>query len=143
VQSVHEASRWASLERLPTLDDFERWQGQPWASPFVLLDGDDVVGYGEIWDDSEEDREQDEAELARLVIDPARRGRGLGRALTRALADEARQRGFAEVWLRVVPDNVAARRAYEAAGFVRATPEEEAEFNAGQPRVYVWMRDAA
>ena len=88
-----------------------------------------------------EDRDLDEAELARLVVAPASRGRGHGRALTRALADEAWRRGFAEVWLRVVPENAAARRAYLAAGFVRATPEQEAEFNTGQPRRYAWMRD--
>jgi RimJ/RimL family protein N-acetyltransferase len=41
-----------------------------------------------------------------------------------------------------VPENAAARRAYEAAGFRRATPDEEASFNAGQPRAYVWMRDS-
>lgn len=104
-----------------------------------MLDGGRLVGYGELW----EDRDLDEAELARLVIAPAVRGVGHGRALTRALADEAHRRGFAEVWLRVVPENDAARRAYEAAGFARATAEEEAEFNAGQPRSYVWMRDAS
>jgi len=32
-------------------------------------------------------------------------------------------------------------RAYAAAGFARATPEEEAVFNTGQRRLYVWMRD--
>jgi ribosomal protein S18 acetylase RimI-like enzyme len=95
------------------------------------------VGYGELW----EDRALDEAELARLVIAPGDRGRGHGRALTRALAVEARRRGFGEVWLRVRPENAPARRAYEAAGFGRATPEQEAEFNADQPHVYVWMRD--
>jgi ribosomal protein S18 acetylase RimI-like enzyme len=142
VRSVDEASRWASLDHLPTLEDLERWHRQPYATPFVLVSGTTVVGYGEVWDDGEEDRKEDEAELARLVIDPSRRGRGLGRALTRALADEAWRRGVAEVWLRVVEDNLAARRAYEAAGFVRATPEQETEFNAGQPRSYVWMRDA-
>jgi ribosomal protein S18 acetylase RimI-like enzyme len=77
-----------------------------------------------------------------LVIEPSRRSRGLGRALTRALADEAWRRGVAEVWLRVFEENAPARRAYEAAGFRRATPDEEAAFNAGQRRVYVWMRDA-
>ena len=96
-----------------------------------------LVGYGEIW----EDREENEAELARLVVAPDLRGRGHGRALTRALADEAHRRGFDDVWLRVVPENAAAIRAYEAAGFSRATPEEEARFNVGQRRVYVWMRD--
>jgi ribosomal protein S18 acetylase RimI-like enzyme len=107
--------------------------------PFVWFEGDAPIGYAEIW----EDREEDEAELARIVIAPAARGRGEGRRLTRALADEARRRGFAEVWLRVVPDNVAAIRAYGAAGFTRATAEQELEFNVGQPKVYVWMRDSA
>jgi ribosomal protein S18 acetylase RimI-like enzyme len=141
VQSIEEATRWASLDHLPTLEDLERWHAQPYATPFVLVEGEDAVGYGEVWDDGEEDRAVDEAELARLVVKPAERGRGLGRALTRALADEAWRLGVAEVWLRVVEDNMPARRAYEAAGFVRATPEEEAAFNAGQRRVYAWMRD--
>ena len=143
VRSVEEASRWASLDHLPTLDDLQRWHSQAYATPYVLVSGTTVVGYGEVWDDGADEREQDEAELARLVVHPAHRGRGFGRALTRALADEAWRRGVAEVWLRVVEDNTPARRAYEAAGFVRATPEEEDAFNADQRRVYVWMRDSA
>jgi RimJ/RimL family protein N-acetyltransferase len=46
------------------------------------------------------------------------------------------------VWLRVVPQNAAAIACYAAAGFVRATVEEEVEFNEGQPRAYEWMRFA-
>ena len=106
--------------------------------PFSFVEGGRLVGYGELW----EDRDLEEAELARLVIAPAFRGKGHGRALTRALADEAHRRGFAEIWLRVVPENAVARRAYEAAGFARATADQEAEFNVGQRRSYVWMRDA-
>lgn len=106
--------------------------------PFSLIDGDRVLAYGELW----EDPEAQEAELARLVVAPPSRGRGVGRALARALAAEAHRRGFTEVWLRVAPANVAARRAYEAAGFARATTEQEADFNRGQPRAYVWMRDS-
>ena len=105
----------------------------------MWLEGDTVVGYGEVWEDPEED----EAELARLLVAPELRGRRHGRALTRALAGEAHRRGFDAVWLRVVPDNRVARRAYDAAGFVRATPEQEAAFNVNQPRVYVWMRNVA
>jgi ribosomal protein S18 acetylase RimI-like enzyme len=74
-------------------------------------------------------------------VSPAHRNLGHGRALTRALAQEAHRRGFDAVWLRVVPQNAAARRAYDAAGFERATPEQEASFNIGQRRAYVWMRD--
>jgi ribosomal protein S18 acetylase RimI-like enzyme len=107
--------------------------------PFAFVEGSELVGYGELW----EDRDLDEAELARLIVAPALRGRGHGRALTRALADEAHRRGFADVWLRVVPENDAARRGYEAAGFARAAADQEAELNVGQPRTYVWMRDAS
>jgi ribosomal protein S18 acetylase RimI-like enzyme len=96
-----------------------------------------AVAYGELW----EDREADEAELARLVVEPGERRRGVGRALARALADEARARGFDAVWLRVVPSNVAALAAYAAAGFERATPAQEAEFNLDQRVTYLWLRD--
>jgi len=137
VTSIDEASSWAALDRLPTAGDFERWHAEPDVVAFVWLEAERVVGYGEIW----QDRDLDEAELARLVVAPDDRGRGVGRSLTRALADEARRSGFGAVWLRVRGANSRARRAYEAAGFGRATPEQEAEFNAGQPHVYVWMRD--
>jgi len=124
---------------LPALDDLARWHATPDVVPFSLLAEGRLVGYGELW----LDRVEDEAELARLVIAPVQRRHGYGRALTRLLADEAHGLGLAEVWLRVVPENAIARRAYEAAGFVRATPEQEAAFNAGQPRPYVWMRDSS
>jgi ribosomal protein S18 acetylase RimI-like enzyme len=138
VRGVDEASAWAALDHVPTLDDLARWHADSEVIPFAFVDGTRVVGYGEIW----EDHEESEAELARLVVAPASRGQGHGRSLTRALADEAHRRGFADVWLRVVPDNAPARRAYEAAGFQRATPAEEAAFNTGQHRDYAWMRDS-
>jgi ribosomal protein S18 acetylase RimI-like enzyme len=127
------------MDALPDAATFARWHAEPDVVPFGLRDGDDrLVAYGELW----EDRDADEAELARLVVDPAIRGQRIGQALTRALADEARRRGFGSVWLRVVPDNAPALAAYAAAGFVRATDAEAAEFNTGQPVTYVWLRDA-
>ncbi|WP_225831019.1 GNAT family N-acetyltransferase [Streptomyces sp. NK08204] len=45
------------------------------------------------------------------------RGRGLGRALIRAAADEARRRGARRLTLRVLGHNTPARRLYEAEGF--------------------------
>jgi ribosomal protein S18 acetylase RimI-like enzyme len=101
----------------------------------LVVDGS-IVGYGEVWEDPDED----EAELARLIIDPARRGHGLGRVMVRAFLAEARRCGWADVWLRVTPDNEPALRCYAAVGFTRATLEEEAEFNVGQPEAFVWMR---
>jgi ribosomal protein S18 acetylase RimI-like enzyme len=137
VRTVEEADRWASaggrsLE--PAL--LREWHADADVRPYVCFEGDEAVGYGEVW----EDRAADEAELARILVDPARRGQGVGRRLTALLGEQAREAGFAEVWLRVVPDNEPAVAAYRAAGFVRTSSEQEASFNEGQPCAYVWMR---
>jgi ribosomal protein S18 acetylase RimI-like enzyme len=137
IGSPEEADRWASAGRrelVPGL--FAEWHADPDVRPYVALEGDQPVGYGEVW----HDRAEDEAELARIVVDSARRGAGIGRALTSALAERARAAGFADVWLRVVPGNEPALRAYAAAGFARASEDEEAAFNQDQPLAYVWMR---
>ena len=52
-----------------------------------------------------------------LAVDPARQGRGVGRALIDAALDEARTRGARKVSLRVLAPNARARRLYEACGF--------------------------
>ena len=137
VRSDEEAGLWASLDAAPPdAALLRRWHAEADVHPFTLLADEQPVGYGEIWID----RDEDEAELARIVIAHEWRGRGLGRELTRLLAVEAASHGLAETWLRVVPENAAAISCYRAAGFVRAADEEEASFNAGQPRTYVWMR---
>jgi ribosomal protein S18 acetylase RimI-like enzyme len=53
-----------------------------------------------------------------LAVDPAHQGRGVGRALVAAAVEEARRRGARKLRLRVLGHNAAARRAYEACGFV-------------------------
>ena len=53
-----------------------------------------------------------------LAVDPGVQGRGAGRALLEAGAAEARRRGARRLTLRVLGPNLAARRLYEACGFV-------------------------
>jgi RimJ/RimL family protein N-acetyltransferase len=53
-----------------------------------------------------------------LAVDPAHQGRGLARRLVAAAVDEARARGARRLRLRVLRHNAAARRVYEASGFV-------------------------
>ncbi|MET9951523.1 GNAT family N-acetyltransferase [Streptomyces sp. NPDC006339] len=60
--------------------------------------------------------------LYELSVDEAYRRRGVGRALTEALAAEARARGCYGMWVGVDPDNEAALRTYGAAGAAAEGP---------------------
>ena len=53
-----------------------------------------------------------------LAVDPARRGRGVGRRVVEAAVAAARDRGARRLTLRVLGPNAAARAVYEACGFV-------------------------
>jgi ribosomal protein S18 acetylase RimI-like enzyme len=136
VTSDAEARRWASLPARPRdASVFDRWHAEPGLRAYLFTLNGTLVGYGEIW----EDADADEAELARLIVEPERRGQGLGRWLVRELLAEARRLGWSDVWLRVAPDNEPALRCYAAAGFRRATQDEETSFNVGQPIDFIWM----
>ncbi|MGO4457410.1 N-acetyltransferase family protein [Streptomyces sp. M-16] len=54
--------------------------------------------------------------LYELSVDEAHRRRGIGRALTLALADEARARGCYGMWVGVDTDNGPALATYDSAG---------------------------
>jgi ribosomal protein S18 acetylase RimI-like enzyme len=58
-----------------------------------------------------------DAYLEELYVVPAKRGRGLGRALLEGAMDAARGQGAAHIELGTSEDDVAARALYESAGF--------------------------
>jgi ribosomal protein S18 acetylase RimI-like enzyme len=60
--------------------------------------------------------------LYELAVDEAFRGRGIGTALVRALADRARELGCMGMWVLTDRDNLAAMATYRAAG---ATEESD------------------
>ena len=62
----------------------------------------------------------DEAEILTLVVDPAFRRKGVGRALVEAAAAEAERRGAKTLFLEVATDNPGAIALYEGSGFSRA-----------------------
>ncbi|CAN5183044.1 GNAT family N-acetyltransferase [soil metagenome] len=62
----------------------------------------------------------DEAEILTLAVDPARRGQGLGGALTDAALELARAEGVASIFLEVAADNTAAIRIYERLAFTNS-----------------------
>jgi ribosomal protein S18 acetylase RimI-like enzyme len=61
-----------------------------------------------------------------LAVLPDYRGRGIARALLKAVVRKARARGCVKVTLEVREDNTRARRVYEAAGFRHAVHGEVA-----------------
>ena len=110
------------------------WAREDGVQPFGLYRDGRLVAYGELWIDDDEA----EVELARLIVDPGERRQGLGRRLVMALATLARSR-HPQVFLRVHPDNIAARRCYAGAGFEPVAPHLAALWNASQPIEYVWL----
>jgi ribosomal protein S18 acetylase RimI-like enzyme len=133
--SAGEAAWWCGHTGGPvTAVTVAEWAGQDAVHPFGLHAGNRLVGYGELWVDDE----AAEVELARLIVAPDQRGRGVGRMLVAELLARARA-AYPDVFLRVHPGNGAALRCYAAAGLVRVSPEQEARWNVGQPTHYVWL----
>jgi len=110
------------------------WAAEDGVRAFGLHAEDRLVAYGELWLDDDEA----EVELARLIVAPDRRGQGIGRILVAELIAHL-PAGYADVFMRVHPDNEAALRCYAAAGFIRVGAELEAQWNAPQPVRYVWL----
>ena len=76
-----------------------------------------------------------ECYLAELYVEPACRGRGLGRALMEAALSEARLRGADSMDIGVDEPDTAARRLYESLGFTNRVD------GADGPVMYVYERD--
>lgn len=71
---------------------------------------------------------EDVAELKRMYVRPEHRRKGIGRALTLAVADQARRRGYRLLRLESAPFYQAAHALYRSVGFREASayPESEA-----------------
>jgi ribosomal protein S18 acetylase RimI-like enzyme len=80
----------------------------------IAADGQRWVAMGRGSQDSEDSRS---AFLTAVYVAPDWRGRGLGRAVSEAVIDWARERGFESIRLHVADWNDAARRVYESLGF--------------------------
>jgi ribosomal protein S18 acetylase RimI-like enzyme len=93
----------------------------------AAVDGDQILGTVMLqeWPDAGHVvRGPDEAEVRALAVAPGAQGRGVGRALLRAVIDRAAARGMARLMLCTQPEMFAAQHLYEAAGF-RRDPERD------------------
>jgi GNAT superfamily N-acetyltransferase len=97
--SMEEVRLWAGSDPgWPVVDAsvFGRWHAEPDVQPYVLCDGEEPVGYGEVWIDEPEQ----EVELARIIVSSDYRGHGMGRHLVRLLLEQASLAGLldASAW---------------------------------------------
>lgn len=138
VQSQSEARAWCGLSwgQVKTAKIFSNWHGVNDVHPYILSMGSAPVGYGEIWTDPLEK----EVELARIIVKPQSRGKGLGQRLVKKLLQKAELFGYPYAFVRVVPKNIAAIRCYKNAGFVPVSSKEARVFNKDQPVEYVWLK---
>ncbi len=97
-----------------TLAAFRSMLAQPQVLARVADEAGRVIGYSVAWVVA------DEAELANLAVDPARRGEGIGARLLDALLAELAARGGATVYLEVRDSNEAAQALYRSRGFLAA-----------------------
>jgi ribosomal protein S18 acetylase RimI-like enzyme len=117
IGSADEAAFWAGhrvsypidLELLE--EDLEFAHASSWA----LAESGDLVGFGQVVPKAEGRRH-----IARLIVDPARRGCGFGRVLAAHLVRAAQDLGGCRISLNVDPSNVAALSLYIDLGFVEA-----------------------
>jgi ribosomal protein S18 acetylase RimI-like enzyme len=109
---------WLAPRTAPPLTPAKiRAWAHPLAEPLVLADAEgDICAYGEL---NLLDRTRGEFWLGHLIVDPARRGRGLGRALTCGLAERGfALRGARRITLVVFAENQPAIACYRRSGFV-------------------------
>lgn len=137
-QSIDEARAWCgrNQESFPEASLFAQWPQDPDTRPYVLHALSIPVVYGEIC----VDESAGECEVARLVVKPTVRGRGIGRRLAEELAAVATTFGLDVAFIRVLPENEPALACYRRAGFERVTASDETQFNTGQPTAYVGLR---
>jgi len=96
-------------------DAVERFLSDPTHHLLLARDGDETVGFVSGVETTHPDKGT-EMLLYELAVDEQHRRRGVGRALVRALADLARERGCYGMWVLTEPDNAAALGTYRAAG---------------------------
>ena len=78
----------------------------------------DVVPVGRLWLAERDMGGRHVLYIYDITIDPARQGRGYGRATMRLAEDEARARGIARLELNVFGGNEVARHLYRSLGYV-------------------------
>lgn len=100
------------------------------ARVFLAREGEQALGVAICFKGFSSFRGQTLLNIHDLAVAPAARGQGVGRALLRAVEQEARQLGGCKITLEVRSDNALAQGLYESVGF-----------HASQPQTWFWSKE--
>ncbi|UWX98352.1 GNAT family N-acetyltransferase [Arthrobacter zhaoxinii] len=98
----------------PTRGQFEELAAVPGLTAWVM---DAAPGSGQVLGHAELCLRGGHAHIARVIVDPLLRGRGLSQQLMRLVLERARAGGAGTAGLRVTKGNTVALRAYRRLGF--------------------------
>ncbi|MDX8344930.1 GNAT family N-acetyltransferase [Rossellomorea sp. YZS02] len=112
-------------------DMFHSWYEAHDQFGYIFEDDSKAVAYGEIWVDAEEE----DLELAHLVVAPSLRNKGIGKRLIQELLELCKDYPYEWVYMRIKPGNLQAIQCYKGAEFVE-DPSLRLSFNSR----WVWMR---
>jgi len=114
-----------TITHLPTIAAIESQNPFPWTEGMLR---DCFAAGDEVWGIEEQNQligyailrfASDECEILNIAIDHAHRKKGYGRLLLQYLLEQTKQQHAKKVFLEVRESNIAARKLYEKAGFVR------------------------
>lgn len=99
----------------PTTDDLFTLFTKPGSIYWIAEEDEIIIGGCGIY--STPGMPEGCAELVKLYLDPAKRGRGIGKELLNKSIDSARLMGYKQVYLESLPELSRALSLYEKAGF--------------------------
>jgi ribosomal protein S18 acetylase RimI-like enzyme len=100
------------------------------ARVFLARDGEQAVGVAICLKGFSSFRGRPLLNIHDIAVAPAARGQGVGRAMLRAIEQEARQLGGCKITLEVRSDNALAQGLYESIGF-----------HASEPPTWFWSKE--
>lgn len=119
---------------VPSVIDKVCGQAPPLGTFYLLMAGDALAGMGGL-----RHLRAGMAEVKRVYVRPAFRGKGLGEAMLNRLLDDARTFGYRSICLDSAPFMKAAQRVYEAAGFKDCAAYEGSEVPVSMHRHWRFM----
>lgn len=127
------------VEDVPAIVDDAMHHLEQFASPagrlLLVAEGDAVLGCGCL-----RRIRPGVAEVKRMYLQPAARGRGIGRRMLEALLAGAREQGYQTVFLDTDGLMTAAHELYRSAGFVTCAPYPESEIPVELHDRWLFMR---